>query len=247
MTTTKTLYEDRKDEIEFYYQVLFDVMSHEPHNVNIDNISSRAKIKTKDDSRFIRIMKSNFLVMLYNLIESCVKKAFEEVYEILESENISYVQASYALRDIWSNYEISHAQQANAKEETYGNRVKNIIERVISNAPVVLSKKVIETMASGNLDARKIRELLKKHDINFVETNEGDKHRILIVKTKRNSLAHGDESFDEAARNLTLEDLKNIKCDVLVFIDDALRAIAQYYDDKLYRNDVASRNREAVS
>jgi hypothetical protein len=243
MTATIALFDSRKDEIEFYYQVLHDVMSHKTKgdktehddgdNSNADNF--RSVIKTRDNNRFVRIMKSNFLVMLYNLIESCVKKGFEEIYEVLEAENIPYVQASYALRDIWSNYEISKAERSNAKDETYGKRVKNILERVISNAPVALSKKVIETMASGNLDALKIRELLRKHDISFTETNVGDKHRILTVKTKRNSLAHGDESFDEAARDLTLDDLKNIKSEVLIFIADAIKGIENYYSKQLYR------------
>lgn len=237
MTTTKALYDDRKDEIEFYYQVLFDVMSYRANNEDEDNNIDvfRSVIKTRDNSRFVRIMKSNFLVMLYNLIEACVKKGFEEIYEVLEAENISYVQASYALRDIWSNYEISNAEKSNAKDETYGKRVKSILERVISNAPVVLSKKVIEKMAGGTLDAHSIRELLKKHDIVFVETNAGDKHRILTVKTKRNLLAHGEESFDEAARNLTLEDLTNIKMEVLTFIEDAIKGMERYYNGKLYR------------
>ena len=231
MKTTKALYEGRKDEIEFYYQILNDVINHETTSNGGNNIGW---IKTSDNNRFIRIMKSNFLLMLYNLIESCVKKGFEEVYEVLEAENVSYVQASYALRDIWSSYEISKAEHNNAIDETYGNRVKAILEQVISNAPLTLSKKVIEKMASGNLDARKIRELLDKHDINFVETNAGDKRRILTVKTKRNLLAHGDESFDEAARDLTLEDLNNIKNEVLVFIEDAINGIESYYNNRFY-------------
>jgi hypothetical protein len=194
-----------------------------------------AIISTEDNSRFIRILKSNFLLMLYNLIESCVKSGFEEVYEALETENISYVQASYALRDIWSNHEISKANQDTAKDKTYGSRVKAILEQVISNAPLTLSKEVIEKMASGNLDARKIRELLNRHDIVFIETNAGDKDKILTVKTKRNNLSHGDESFDEAARNLSLKDLRDIKTEVLLFIDDAIKGIELYYNNKLYR------------
>jgi len=237
MTTTKALYNDRKDEIEFYYQVLFDVMSYrvddEYEDYNID--AFRSVIKTRDNSRFVRIMKSNFLVMLYNLIEACVKKGFEEIYEVLESENISYVHASYALRDIWSNYEISNAEKSNAKDETYGKRVKSILEHVISNAPIVLSKKVIEKMAGGTLDARSIKDLLEKHEIFLKETNPGKKERILIVKDKRNSLAHGDESFDEAARKLTLVDLENIKTEVLIFIEDAIKGMERYYNNKLYR------------
>jgi hypothetical protein len=192
-------------------------------------------LRTKDNNKFIRILKSNFLLMLYNLIESCVKSGFEEVYEVLVNENISYVQASYALRDIWSNYEISKANKDTARDKTYGSRVKAILEQVISNAPLTLSKEIIEKMASGNLDARKIRELLNKHDIGFVETKAGDKDKILTVKTKRNNLSHGDESFDEAARNLSLKDLRDIKTEVLQFIDDDIKGMELYYNNKLYR------------
>ena len=236
MLMTKALYEDRKNEINFYFQVLYDVMAHEPDtdNSNSERQRLRAMIQTEDNNRFIRIMKSNFLLMLYNLIESCVKKGFEEIYEVLIAENVSYVQASCALRDIWSSYEISKAEQDNAVETTYGTRVKAILEQVISSAPITLSKKVIEKMASGNLDARKIRELFDKHNISFIETNAGEKGWILRVKTKRNSLAHGDESFDEAARNLTLEDLNNIRNEVLVFIEDAINGIDSYYSNRLY-------------
>jgi len=56
----------------------------------------------------------------------------------------------------------------------------------------------------------------------------------LTVKTKRNSLAHGDESFDEAARDLTLEDLEKIKSEVLIFIEDAIKGMELYYNNKLY-------------
>jgi len=229
MILTKTLFNGRKDEIEFYFEILSDIIKPEAVTDR-----QKAEIKTKDNGRFIRISKSNFLVMLYNLIESCVKSGFEEIYEVLKSENISYVQASYALRDIWSNHEISKAHQSTANRETYGKRVKNILDHVISNAPVALSKKVIETMASGNLDARKIRELLEKHDIGFTETHNGGKPHMLTVKNKRNSLAHGEESFDEAARDLTIEDLEKIKNEVLVFIEDALSGIETYYNDRLY-------------
>jgi hypothetical protein len=235
MQTTKALYDNRKDEIEFYFQVLHDVMSHDSSINNREEVRQRALIQTADNSRFIRMLKSNYLIMLYNLIESCVKSGFEEIYEALTTESISYVQASCALRDIWSNYEISKAERNTANEDTYGNRVKNILDSVISDAPIVLSKKVIEKLAGGTLDARSIRELLTKHEITLVETNSGEKHRILTVKNKRNSLAHGEESFGDAARDLTLEDLVNIKNEVLIFIEDAINGMEAYYNNERYR------------
>ena len=234
MITTKTLFESRKSEIEFYYKVLHDVMSHAPYSGQGSADRIRTVVITEDNGRFIRIMKSNFLLMLYNLIESCVKSGFEEIYEALMAENVSYTQANNALRDIWSSYEISKAYQDDAGYETYGRRVKAILEHVVSNEPVALTKKVIEKLASGNLDAKKIRELFKKHDIDFMETNAGKKEKMFTVKNKRNLLAHGDESFDEAARGLTLEDLENTKKEVLIFVEDAIRGIELYYNDKLY-------------
>ena len=235
MQTTKALYDNRKDEIEFYFQVLQDVMSHDPSVNDRDESRKRTIIRTTDNSRFIRILKSNYLIMLYNLIESCVKSGFEEIYEALTTKNISYAQASCALRDIWSNYEISKAERNTANGDTYGNRVKNILDSVISNIPIMLSKKAIEKLAGGTLDARSIRELLAKHEITFVETTSGDKHRILTVKNKRNSLAHGEESFGDAARDLTLEDLVNIKNEVLTFIEDAINGMDSYYNNERYR------------
>ena len=54
------------------------------------------------------------------------------------------------------------------------------------------------------------------------------------VKKKRNSLAHGDESFSRCARDLTLVDLEEIKDTVLLFISEILTGMDKYYDEKQY-------------
>jgi len=238
MVATRVRFDSRKEEINFYFRVMCDITGHKPSNETENNnkivLKSKPLIETEDNDKFVRILKSNFLLMLYNLIESCVKSGFEEIYEIIKAEGISYIQVSNALRDIWSSYEISNADKDTAKNETYGKRVKDILEQVISNAPILLKKKTVEALAGGTLDARIIRELLKKHDINFIETSAGDKYHILTVKTKRNSLAHGEESFDEAARDLVIDDLEKIKNEVLIFVEDVINGIEEYYNNKLY-------------
>ena len=50
--------DDRKSEIEFYYSVMVDF----DNNTNV--------LQTVDNQRFFRIMKSNFLLMIYNLVEA---------------------------------------------------------------------------------------------------------------------------------------------------------------------------------
>jgi hypothetical protein len=161
--------------------------------------------------------------MLYNLIESCVRKGFENIYEAVKDSGEPYAKISVELCEIWSDYEISKAHKDTATKQTYGQRVKEIIGQVISNQPIIITRDALDM--SGNLDAKKIRELLKEHNIGFSESSKGEKTWIFEVKKKRNALAHGDESFDEAARELTLADLKIIKDEVLIFIEDVLHGI----------------------
>ena len=220
MDRTLTRFEERKAEVEFYFSVLTEILKPD------------STVQVVDNHRFGRMLKSNFLLMLYNLIESCIRSGFEEIYEAVESEGIPYKELSDALRDIWSSYEISKAVQETATKRTYSKRVKEIINHVISQTPLVLPKDALDIC--GNLDAKQIRELLQSHNIIFLDTNAGEKHRILLVKAKRNSLAHGDESFDEAARELTLDDLEAVKDEVLVFINDVLSGMKRYYDQRLF-------------
>ena len=64
--------DDRKSEIEFYYSVMVD----------IDN-NTNDTLRTIDNQRFFRIMKSNFLLMLYNLVEATFTTGMLEIYDQL--------------------------------------------------------------------------------------------------------------------------------------------------------------------
>lgn len=54
------------------------------------------------------------------------------------------------------------------------------------------------------------------------------------LKKKRNSLAHGDESFSRCARDLTLTDLETIKDTVIQFIQEILTGMEKYCDEKQF-------------
>jgi hypothetical protein len=170
--------------------------------------------------------------MLYNLIESCIRSGFEDIYGAVKESGEPYPNVAEALRDIWSSHEISKAHKDTANRETYGKRVKEIIEQVISNNPLVITRDALDI--SGNLDARQIRTLLDIHKITFSESVQGDKNNILTVKTKRNALAHGDEAFGDAARDMTIEELEEIKDEVFIFISDVLLGMTNYYEAKKY-------------
>jgi hypothetical protein len=76
MQNTMSIFNDRKQEIEFYFSVM----------VEIDN--ENPDIHTIDNTRFYKIMKSNFLLMLYNLVEACIVSGMMEIYEDLVNNNL---------------------------------------------------------------------------------------------------------------------------------------------------------------
>ena len=95
MQNTLSIFADRKQEIEFYFSVM----------VEIDN--GNPNIQTVDNTRFYKIMKSNFLLMLYNLVEACIVSGMMEIYEDLKNDNCSYNQVIREIQDIWSKYKIN--------------------------------------------------------------------------------------------------------------------------------------------
>jgi hypothetical protein len=220
MNGTIELFGERKSEVEFYYSVLVEIVKPDSSIITIDN------------HRFARILKSNFLLMLYNLIESCIRSGFEDIYSAVKESGKPYAEISEELRDIWSNYEISKAHRDTAKHQTYARRVKEILEQVISENPIVITREALDI--SGNLDARQIRKLLCTHKISFSESEPKEKNKILMVKTTRNKLAHGDEAFGDAARDLTVEELEDIKDEVFTFLNEVLAGMRTFYDQKAY-------------
>lgn len=212
-----TLFEDRKNEIEFYYSIMMD----------IDNNS--CGIRTIDNSKFVRILKSNFLLMLYNLVEACIVSGMLEIYESLKNSECGYDDLTEEIQKIWSDTKIRNIYKSSAPISSYINSVQEIINQVITDQPIFLNRAALNI--SGNLDAKKIKTLCDKHGIRYVVP---DGNCLKTVKEKRQNLAHGDESFGDCARDMTLSQLKDFKDGVFSFISAILKGMKNYYDNKLY-------------
>lgn len=218
MTNTFALFDDRVRELEFYFSVMTEIN---------ENIST---IETLDNRRLFRILKSNFLLMLYNLVEACVVSGMLEIYESVKNSGKGYSDLIEEIRVLWSNYEIGKLYTNNVDRQVYETRVQSIIERVLSGQPIVLYRDALGI--SGNLDARIIKKLCDRHRIRYAASD--DDECLTIVKRKRNNLAHGDESFEESARDMTLSDIDHIKGEVVEFIARILDGMKVYYDNKCY-------------
>ena len=198
--------DDRKSEIEFYYSVMVDF----DNNTNV--------LQTVDNQRFFRIMKSNFLLMLYNLVEATFTTGMLEIYDQLKSDECSYANVIDEIQNIWRDYKIKEVYKAESGLSTYTNRVHKVVLDITQNTPLVLSKSMMGI--NGNL---RIRYCVSDDSLVLEK-----------VKKKRNSLAHGDESFSVCARDLTISDLETIKDTVIQFISEIVVGMETYCDEKQY-------------
>lgn len=219
MIATHEVFEDRKSEIEFYYSVMVDIDDDTKHTLS-----------TIDNQRFFRIMKSNFLLMLYNLVEATFTTGMLEIYDQLKQENCSYESVIDEIQNIWRDYKVKEVYKPESGLTTYTNRVHQIVNDITQNTPMALSKGMLGI--NGNLNAKQIKDICDRHRIRYRVTD--DQFVLERVKKKRNSLAHGDESFSRCARDLTLTDLEGIKDTVLLFISEILTGMDKYYDEKQY-------------
>lgn len=160
-------------------------------------------------------MKSNFLLMLYNLVEATFTTGMLEIYDQLKSDECSYANVIDEIQNIWRDYKIKEVYKAESGLSTYH---KSLFTRLClilqQNTPLVLSKSMMGI--NGNLNAKQIKAICDKHRIRYCVSD--DSLVLEKVKKKRNSLAHGDESFSVCARDLTISDLETIKDTVIQFI-----------------------------
>lgn len=226
MVAVYDMYQDRADEIELYYNSIKSLYEKRRADENAAEI-----LFYSDD--FLKILKSNLLLMIYNLVESTVMGGILEIYDQLKSNGYTYNDVREEIKKIWFEFKFSEVYDKNAHFNSYRDKAADIISSIINGDVLELNRKA--TDISGNLDADKIRIICQNHGIHYtLESECKGGHVLKDVKDKRNDLAHGTLSFEECGRNYSLTDLEEIKNQTLVFLRDILDGMNEYYISKSY-------------
>lgn len=225
MIDVKRDFESRVNEIELYFSFMQSIML------------KGAKLVYPDDSIEIfttdikEIFKANSFLLLYNLSESCIKNGMEKIYSTLDYERVNYDDLKEGIRK-----EIIRFLKKNVKVDDFVSDVNNIAY------DIVIKCFESEKLLSGNLDARKVRDLASKYGFSYVTTpltlsgrfTHINSNNLLTVKTRRNDLAHGTYSFKECGREYTIQDLITIKNHVIAYLRQILNNIEKYIANKEY-------------
>jgi len=149
MININETFEERKSEIEFYYSVL----------VEIDKEDS--SIKTIDNARLFKIMKSNFVLMLYNLVESTVSTGMLEIYESIKNDSCTYQNVVQELQTIWRDAKVKQVYSSSTELKAYTNKVKEIVNDITTSAPFILEKGMLNIKENTKIE-NKVEENTKQ-------------------------------------------------------------------------------------
>lgn len=176
-----------------------------------------------------KILKANAFLILYNLVEATIRQAIIEIYDAITSECLTYRQLRIELRHLW----ISHRHGSPTLDKSILERVKQVVEDVANDTAIALDPDYLPI--GGNIDAAKVRELADAYGFSKrVRPDVKGGEKLLRVKTNRNNLAHGHISFIECGRDTGPEDLKNIRDQVVYYLEDILQNVEQYIHGRHY-------------
>lgn len=203
----------------------------------------------KVEGELIKILKSNTILLLYNLIEGTVSAVLNEFFGTINREGLLYSDYRKEIKQIWVKYKHRSFGVSEKKEIAYiVNTIEGILNEVVEIAPKSVkdselgtrliynyeayAAETISNEISGNLDARRIRELFQAYGLPEI-TMKCDP--MLKVKNKRNSLAHGNETFAQVGGTFTVQELVVMNNEIKLFLDSLLQETQVYLQTKLYK------------
>lgn len=224
MQATLNVYNDRISEIELYFNAINQLYQTQH--------SFEGNFEFHSDD-FLKMLKANALLMVYNLVESSIMGGILEIYDQVKSSGHSYSNVRKEIQDIWFSFKFNQVYDKTAHYNSYREKALEIINGIMRGEVIELDRKA--TDINGNLNAEKIRQICKNHGITYCVDDSCRGGLVLDdVKDKRNNLAHGTMSFVECGRDYSYDELVSIKNETITFLSGILAGMKRYYDDKQY-------------
>lgn len=201
---------------------------------HIQNVEATQDAVSRDASPgLVSILASSLCLMLYNQVESTAFSCVESIYDGVHEKRISFDR----LVPGFKKKILSDCRQAYHSADSIMLALKNSdISAALAKASLKLDK-----VFSGNVDARKIREVLGCYNLVITapsHLNQGAD--LLNLKSARNSLAHGSSSFDKYGRNYTLADLCKLRDNVREYMAHLIGLTESYLESEAYLDPVSA-------
>lgn len=188
--------------------------------------------------RHINTIKSGLLVHLYNIVEAVTTRTLETVGRTVVTKRPALwteaVLKEWVRAAVWSG------------EERIGdgafNRLAGVSRTLVSG---LAPKEFAVKGEPGSWDDEAIKKVAERLGCRLVFTPEirraafekvyrDDTTAMKFLAARRNAIAHGSTTFEEGARNMTLDNLEELAGRVLPFLKAVTECYQAYLDGEAY-------------
>ena len=179
------------------------------------------------------VFKACTFLLLYNVVESCVRSAFGDVYDEIESGSLTFNLAIESVQEVWLKQQLDVPTDS-ANHQTYVSLATRIAGHISAGDALRLDSRKLPI--SGNLDSEAVRLLCRKHGVPLkVSKWAKGGAELSTIKDQRNALAHGVKSFSECGRDYSVKDLQRISRQTRHFLEGFLKSVEKYSDKKSFK------------
>lgn len=177
-------------------------------------------------------MKANIILMLYNAVESTLTKSLERIHEKIKEKRLKYDNLCGEIKKILAVY-YGYSMEKSANVSCAMDFVLQLADFINGNVCFNISYKELSQkypMYSGNLDSKEIKTVLKRYGIVYDEKCA----ELKTIKDDRNKLAHGEDSFEEIGRNLSIPQLEEMASRAFEYLEKMVNEIEGYLNEERY-------------
>jgi MAE_28990/MAE_18760-like HEPN len=207
-------FEDRKRQVRHYLAIV----------VVAERKATLGRTTRTQERRLLTLRAGTFL-LLYNLIESTTRRAVDAIHDRIVTEQIPFPLLNLELRKEVMRRFILDANPA---------RNHTMSDFPTEFVAIALDQGI---KLSGNVDARRIRELAECYGF----SSDTERERtwsgadLLTIKSQRNALAHGFQSYEDVGRDYPAKELLAINRRSISYMREILTNISAYLDDQGYK------------
>ncbi len=218
MNNTRSEYQKRVSEIEIYFTA-FQSLDKGSCSIVCTDLLGEMSTQIIDDD-LSKILKANGFLLLYNLIEATIRNSITAICTSMQSSNATFRNLTDKVKKLWIAQEV--------KNNNNSDYLMIVIKKILEDELLTFKTECISI--GGNIDAQEIRKIAKQFGCNEVQNGRD----LVIIKEKRNKLAHGQFTFSEIGRDYTINELIGFKNNTKNYLDNVLSEIESYINYKGY-------------
>lgn len=234
MAALQARFRDRLKEVDHYLEML-EAMEIELIHNRANWKSGRKRLpKVLGEELSLKLLKANAFLLMYSLVEATVRDSVESIWEAVALSKTSAMNLLPEMRDVWVGSEFRKKDSFSASGANYREAASAILKSIAnSDVPKIAFKRV---GIGGNVSVETIVDLCARHGVNFnAPKNTRGGTDLNVLKEKRNTLAHGEQSFEDVGSRYTVSDLKEMRIRVAVYLRQYVRRVEKYIENTSYK------------